>query len=328
MLISIHGGHSAYNKESPGVVGYINESIQDRIVKDKVKKYLEIDGHSVTDITVDDGSQNQILSKLVTRANVVNSDLNISIHFNAANGKAGGTETWIKVGDNRARDIAQRVNDRIVSLGFKNRGVKTSNGLYILNKMTAPTILVECCFADNIDDFKRYDADKMAYAIACGIVGHDIKIPDPIKHTSELVDVTAHGDTVPVFRLYNPNNGEHLFTQLVIESDVLIDAGWSFEGIAWYSPFSGIPVFRLYNPNSGEHFYTIAQNESSFLVSNGWTFEGTVFNSDIQEYRPVYRLYNPQAINAGGHFYTTNASEKETLEKGGWIYEGICWYGI
>lgn len=325
---TIHGGHSSINGGSPGVVGYINESIQDRIVKDKVKEYLEIDGHTVSDITVDEGNQNQILSKLVSRANAVKADLNISIHFNAANGKASGTETWIKANDNMAKNIAENVNKNIVALGFKNRGVKYSSGLYILNKMTSPTILIECCFADNIDDFNRYDTTKMAYAIACGVVGHAIQIKMPPKHTAELVDVSAHGDTVPVFRLYNPNNGEHIFTRLVAESDVLIDAGWSFEGISWYSPFDGIPVYRLYNKNSGEHFYTMSQNESSFLVNAGWCFEGEVFNSDPQEIRAIHRLYNPQAVNAGGHFYTTNTSEKDNLAKSGWVYEGICFYGI
>lgn len=322
---TIHGGHGYPGKGAIGVVGYINESIQDRIVANKVKEYLEIDGNKVHNITIDNGNQNAILSALVKAANGVAADLNISIHFNAANGSAYGTEVWIKNGDNRARAAAQRIVDNIVALGFRNRGVKTSNDLYILNKMKNPTLLVECCFADNLNDFNLYDADKMAYAIANGIVGHTINIPTPIKHTVELVRPEKD---CPVYRLYNSNTGEHFYTGLIIESDTLIDAGWTFEGIAWYSsPNTQIPVYRLYNQNNGDHFYTLSDAEVLFLTKVGWTFENISWYSNPEETIPVYRLYNPNITGAGSHHYTINNAEKDILINDGWICEGISWFG-
>ena len=44
----------------------------------------------------------------------------------------------------------------------------------------------------------------------------------------------------PLFRLYNPNaypsgrSGAHHYTMSDEERDNLIDAGWSYEGLAWY----------------------------------------------------------------------------------------------
>lgn len=42
---------------------------------------------------------------------------------------------------------------------------------------------------------------------------------------------------IPVYRLYNSNsvNGRHHFTAIVGEIDLLIQAGWRYEGIAFYA---------------------------------------------------------------------------------------------
>lgn len=63
----------------------------------------------------------------------------------------------------------------------------------------------------------------------------------------------------------------------VNERDHLIRAGWTDEGIGWYSDDAqGVPLYRQYNPNakSGSHNYTTDPNENAFLVRNGWNAEG------------------------------------------------------
>lgn len=40
---------------------------------------------------------------------------------------------------------------------------------------------------------------------------------------------------VPVYRLYNPNNGQHFFTKAVSEKNTLVKAGWKYEGIGFYA---------------------------------------------------------------------------------------------
>lgn len=78
-------------------------------------------------------------------------------------------------------------------------------------------------------------------------------------------------DTVDIYRLYNPNTGEHFYTQDVHERDVLVADGWKYEGIGWRSWLDGDPVYRLYNPNAigGDHYYTISAPEARSLVNQG-----------------------------------------------------------
>lgn len=133
--------------------------------------------------------------------------------------------------------------------------------------------------------------------------------------------------TAPMYRLYNPNSGEHFYTASVTERDHLDQIGWDDEGIAWYAPTeTGDPVYRLYNPYAGDHHYTMDRAEADNLVSVGWNDEGIGWHSDGKEV-PVYRLYNPNAVT-GTHHYTTSVEERDFLDEIGWNYEGIGWYGI
>ena len=68
--------------------------------------------------------------------------------------------------------------------------------------------------------------------------------------------------SIPIYRLYNPTNGEHLYTTDENEKNVLFGQhGWGYEGIAWYAPSTGTPVYRLYNPGLANHLYTTDTNE-------------------------------------------------------------------
>ena len=134
-----------------------------------------------------------------------------------------------------------------------------------------------------------------------------------------------------MYRLYNPNSGEHFYTANAKEMDTVVEAGWSYEGIAWNAPAkSEAPVYRVYNPNSGEHFYTTDISERDGLTSLGWRDEGIGWYSAYEDGEPVYRLYNPNAtgaFEAGAHFYTMKEDERDILDALGWNYEGIGWYG-
>lgn len=77
-----------------------------------------------------------------------------------------------------------------------------------------------------------------------------------------------------MYRLRNPNSGEHFYTSNNTEKDRLVRAGWDYEGIGLVAPSKGQPVYRLYNPNSGAHHYTISVNEKNNLKRAGWRDEG------------------------------------------------------
>ena len=130
--------------------------------------------------------------------------------------------------------------------------------------------------------------------------------------------------SIPMYRLYSEISGEHLYTGSVAERDLLVEAGWLFEGLAWYAPETGAPVYRLYSPISGDHHYTVSTEEVDTLKTVGWIYEGVAWSTP-ESGVPVYRLYSPY-LTRGSHHYTTSEEERDMLANVGWIYEGIGWY--
>lgn len=132
-----------------------------------------------------------------------------------------------------------------------------------------------------------------------------------------------------LYRLYNPNNGEHLYTKNLNEVISLTKSGWNYEGVNSQQPATGNAVYRLYNPNSGEHFYTTSVTERDSLVKAGWKYEQIAFYSDTAKHTAIYRLFNPNAKGKQiSHFYTSSSAERDSLVKTGWKYEQISWYGL
>ena len=91
-----------------------------------------------------------------------------------------------------------------------------------------------------------------------------------------------------VYRLYNPNAGDHHYTMNENEVKTLVAYGWKSEGTGWYSTVvkgankgtNDIEVYRQYNPyanGAGSHNYTTDKAENDYLVSLGWTPEGTAW---------------------------------------------------
>lgn len=133
---------------------------------------------------------------------------------------------------------------------------------------------------------------------------------------------------IDMYRLFNPYNGEHLYTSSSSECNALVADGWKYEGIGWVAPTkSKTPVFRLYNRYSGDHHYTTSSNERDSMVRNGWEYEGIGWYSDDSQTVPVYREFNPY-VTIGTHNFTTSKSEHEKLGAIGWHLEDVGWYAV
>lgn len=132
-----------------------------------------------------------------------------------------------------------------------------------------------------------------------------------------------------MYRVYNPNSGEHFYTSNKAEKDHLVSLGWRYEGIGWQAPtVSNYPVYRLYNAYGGEHHYTMNVDEKNNLVKLGWKHEGIGwFSADPNDSNsvPLLREYNPNAFS-NNHNYTINANEHNWLVSLGWKDEGKAWY--
>lgn len=138
-------------------------------------------------------------------------------------------------------------------------------------------------------------------------------------------------ETQKMYRLYNPNSGEHFYTANAGEKNHLANIGWIYEGIGWIAPkTSDYPVYRLYNGNGGEHHYTMNKAEKDMLVRAGWKYEGIGwYSADPKDSNsiPLLREYNPNAF-ANNHNYTTSKPEHNWLISLGWKDEGKAWYAL
>lgn len=180
------------------------------------------------------------------------------------------------------------------------------------------------------DGFEEFTNAKLISAID----------PDTETFIGYIEDLTAEGQTISasiegrktygdvqlqaVYRVYNPNSGEHFYTLNQGEKNGLVQAGWIDEGTGWQAPQQGSEVYRLYNPNAGDHHYTKDAGERDYLVKQGWISEGVSFRSGGQ--KSVYRLYNKNAV-AGAHHYTLSKAENDWLVTVGWQAEGIGFNG-
>ncbi|MDM8271559.1 InlB B-repeat-containing protein [Thermophilibacter provencensis] len=138
-----------------------------------------------------------------------------------------------------------------------------------------------------------------------------------------LVPMSARAATLPMYRLYNPYTGEHLYTSNSEECSNLWWIGWSFEGTGWEAPSEGKPVYRLFNPYTDDHHYTMDASERDALKKIGWRYEGVGWYSGGGV--PLYRQFNPY-VTTGTHNYTTSKEENDALVRLGWRGEGVAWY--
>ncbi|MHB9940643.1 N-acetylmuramoyl-L-alanine amidase [Clostridium sporogenes] len=175
MKIGIDCGHTLSGADY-GAVGIKAESNLTREVGTRVISKLQALGHTVIKCYKDTCSSLQdSLSYRTNTANNNNVDLYVSIHFNAFNGSAYGTEV-LTYGGNKFSEATSVLNN-IVSLGYTNRGIKDGSNLYVIRNTKAKSMLIECCFCDNSGDMSRFNADKMADAIVKGLVGKTTDVP-------------------------------------------------------------------------------------------------------------------------------------------------------
>lgn len=195
LLVAGHGNGD------PGAVGNgYKEADLTREVVSLVKPFLT----NFEGVTVDvaDTSKNWYdhICKKGNSFNFKKYDYVLEVHFNAGvsdatgNGKTTGTEIFITTAEKGAT-VEENILNNIVSLGFKNRGVKRKNWALInhIKKQGVSAALLEVCFIDDKDDMKLYSAnvDEVAAAIANGIkTGFGLKEKETkIKELTTVNDI-------------------------------------------------------------------------------------------------------------------------------------------
>ena len=180
--IYLNAGHDKkYDSGAVNPISGLRECDVAANVAEKVKYYLENVGYECRLGQSDNLYYDSIYIDrqdfaVVPDANNWDADLFISIHCNAFNTSAQGTETLIY--NNRCREakkLAECIQQQIVdSLGTTDRGIKERQNLIVLKMTDAPAVLVELAFIDNEEDAKLLveKQDDFARAIARGVTDY------------------------------------------------------------------------------------------------------------------------------------------------------------
>lgn len=131
--------------------------------------------------------------------------------------------------------------------------------------------------------------------------------------------------TVPVYRLYNSQLDNYIYTTNVSEYQHIITTyNYTGMGIAFKTCKQNFkPIFRLFHNNQG-HFYTASVSERNNAMKIGYTYEGAAFYELASgSLNPVYRLFSPAKK---AHFYTTSLAESNFAKKNGYLFEGVVFY--
>ena len=139
---------------------------------ERLRKELKKTGNYV----VDTYNRGNASVENVYYINKVGYDIIISLHCNAYNGYANGTEVLYWNTSKNGQLLAQALQENIVdTLGLTDRGLKPikngDRGAYLLRKTEAPCVIVEPFFIDNENDFKvgKEKKDEYVQAIIKGI---------------------------------------------------------------------------------------------------------------------------------------------------------------
>lgn len=159
-----------------GARGYLDEVDVCSQVNKYVREYLKQVGECGVDCTSTSSTVNGDLSYGVNKNKSNKADFFISIHANAGGGT--GCEVWVHPNTSQEnKNKASNVCKKLQSLGFKNRGVKTSAGLYELNRTNNKAMIIELFFLDNKSDcdlYKKLGAKTIAKAIVEGLTGKSL----------------------------------------------------------------------------------------------------------------------------------------------------------
>lgn len=137
-------------------------------------------------------------------------------------------------------------------------------------------------------------------------------------------------DSGLLYRLYNPQNGHHLYTIDTGEVQGLLGVGYIQEptiGKVSATPRPGyVELFRLFHPRIGDHLYTTNAAERDSVQRLGYVYEGNAgyivpdASNCPANGLPLYRLWS---VARSDHFYTADTTERDAVIRNyGYVLEG------
>lgn len=178
MRIFLSVGHSILrNGGTTSAVGYKHEYRFNKEFAPYVKRELEKQGHQVDLIVCPEYKFTVWYQEKNFKLPIANSgkyDLVVELHLNASNGAGHGTEVLYYPSDKRGLALSNRICNEYNKLGFRNRGAKARNNLYMITETRPTALIIESFFCDNRNDsnlFDRIGFERLAKALTTGITG-------------------------------------------------------------------------------------------------------------------------------------------------------------
>jgi len=160
--------------------------------------------------------QSDYLSGVPVAANDWGADLFLSIHCNAFNGVAKGTEVLVYRFGTQGEELAQAIQDKIIgSLGTVDRKLKERPGLCVLRATDMPAVLIETAFIDEAGDnaLLANKKEKFAQAIVDGIFQY--AGVNAVNHATDTRQIAPNGQP------YEQNDIDYLLGQGYTLADAL-----------------------------------------------------------------------------------------------------------
>jgi len=160
-----------HKKTSPGASNK-SSGVTEFVLNDKLAQDIELELSGVEIQRV----YRRTYDSLPGDINELNPDFIVSLHCNAFDGTASGTEVLYYHRSMKGKLMAEILNEQLVkALGLKDRGIKPKSaedrGGYLLKNTTAPCVIAEPFFIDNNKDLKTAvdKRDLLISAYARGI---------------------------------------------------------------------------------------------------------------------------------------------------------------
>lgn len=168
-VVVLDAGHGGVELGAKGVDDILEKNINlsicnyvTEMLKDEEK--IEVKNTRINDIKID-------LSDRVKICSFLNGDIFLSVHQNAFdNNSVNGIETYYYLKENFSKELCENIQNNLVKeTNAFDRGIKNSN-FVVLRENIIPSVLIECGFITNDNEFKKLIDEDYQKNISKGII--------------------------------------------------------------------------------------------------------------------------------------------------------------
>ena len=189
-IVIVDAGHGGEDGGASGVNGVLEKDLNLQMALELGARFEEA-GYAVVYTRTDDRllyreEENvkgiRKISDLKNRCKIAEmypDSVFVSVHMNSfGDSKYSGLQVYYSTKNEESETIARGIQERVKSdvQNENNRKVKKGDGIYILENISNPAVLVECGFLTNSDECKKLSEKEyqkqLSFSIVCGIINN------------------------------------------------------------------------------------------------------------------------------------------------------------